>query len=160
MREICDIQKDTIKNQLKKYGNILLRIRGISMNPLLIEGRDAVFIEARQKDTSLNKWDVVLFEREKDKSLVLHRITDMVDGGYLILGDNCIEKEFVKDEAVIGVMTAIKRNGGGICPGTPQYTSYVKRRMKTYPLRKIFLRVKLQLAKKLHIKKDKWQNIE
>ena len=135
-----DISRTSIKEQLEEYGNVLYPNKGFSMEPIIKEGRDAVMIKKREKGCKLNKYDVVLFERPNG-SLVLHRVTDEVEGGYLILGDNCIEKEFVPDERILGIMTGIVRNSGEeISVDDERYKKYSRRRLATYPIRRIYMR--------------------
>lgn len=49
---------------------------------------------------------------EMTYSNVLHRIIKVRSSDYIILGDNCINKEYgITDEDLIGVMTGYVRNG-------------------------------------------------
>ena len=99
----------TVKEELMRSGNIMFPNKGVSMRPLIRQGKDLMIIEKRE-NYRLKKHDIVLFERENG-ALVLHRISDVLDDGYMILGDNCIDKEYVREESVLGLMTGLLRNG-------------------------------------------------
>ncbi len=43
---------------------------------------------------------------------MLHRVVEVREHDYVILGDNCLNKEYgIRDEDIIGVLTAFVRNG-------------------------------------------------
>ena len=98
----------TYEQQLEKYGKILRTNVGVSMLPLLREGRDVMIIE--RPSGRLKRYDVPLYRRGED--YVLHRIIKVKSGGYDIIGDNCVRVERdVKEEQIIGVLTGIIRDG-------------------------------------------------
>ena len=78
---------------------------GVSMYPLLRDGRDTVVI--RPPEGRLRKYDVPLYR--VGPKYVLHRIVRVLPDGYVIRGDNCLTEEHVRDEQVIGVLTALYR---------------------------------------------------
>ena len=65
---------------------------GVSMQPLLREGKD-LFIVRKKGAERCRKGDVVLYKRASE-SYVLHRIIEVHPTEYVILGDNCILKEY------------------------------------------------------------------
>ena len=67
---------------------------------------------------------------------------DVLDDGYLILGDNCINKEYVKEEAVIGIMTGLIRNNKTIKVTDRGYRFYSKLWYALYPLRRPLMRIR------------------
>ena len=98
----------TYEQQLERYGKILRTNVGVSMLPLLREGRDVMIIE--RPNGRLKKYDMPLYRRGDD--YVLHRIIKVNPDGYDIIGDNCVSIERdVKEEQVIGVLTGIIRDG-------------------------------------------------
>ena len=98
----------TYEQQLERHGKILRTNVGVSMLPLLREGRDVMIIE--RPNGRLKKYDVPLYRRGDD--YVLHRIIKVNPDGYDIIGDNCVSIERdVKEEQVIGVLTGIIRDG-------------------------------------------------
>ena len=91
----------TIEQELALNGRVFIQTVGISMEPMLHNRKSTVVIGA--KKGPLKKNDVVLFRRPTDE-YVLHRVIKVLNGTYLIRGDNCIQEENVPEEWVIGVM--------------------------------------------------------
>ena len=101
---------------------------GTSMLPLLKENRDTVVIENITQ--SLRKYDVVLFRR--GEQLVLHRITKVMDGYFIIRGDNCICGEKVLPNQIIGIMTHFSRKGKQYAVNNKIYQLYSRIGTKGY----------------------------
>lgn len=93
---------------LEKQGFLVQPFRGVSMMPLLRQGRDAVRLVRPQKP--LKKRDIVLFERPSGQ-LVLHRIIRIRNGQYYIRGDNCVGCEKVQAGQILCVAEGIYRDG-------------------------------------------------
>lgn len=104
------MEKFSYEEYLDKNGTFTYRFRGVSMNPLLKQGRD-LFTVKKKTDERCKKYDVVLYRRPPNQ-YVLHRIIKVRDNDYVILGDNCIQKEYgTTDSDIIGVMTHFSRKG-------------------------------------------------
>ena len=100
----------TYEEYLDKNGVMTYTNRGTSMLPLLKQGRD-LFTVRKKGAQRCKKYDVVLYRRPPDK-YVLHRIVEVRSDSYVILGDNCLNKEFgITDDDIIGVMTGYVRKG-------------------------------------------------
>lgn len=83
--------------------------RGISMCPMLRDGRDIVVISPVKG--SLKKYDLPLYRRE-DGQFVLHRIIACGHNEYTCIGDNQFVSEHgVRQEQMIGTVSAFVRNG-------------------------------------------------
>lgn len=81
-----------------------------NMQPMLRQGRD-LFTVAPKGPERCKKYDVVLYRRPSDP-YVLHRIIEVRPDSYVILGDNCIAKEYgIRDEDILGVLTSFQHNG-------------------------------------------------
>lgn len=94
---------------LRRHDTLTYTNVGVSMLPLLHEGRD-LFTVHRKGLKRCKRGDVVLYRRGKD--YVLHRVIEVRRDDYVILGDNCIAKEYgVTDADIIGVMTGYVRGG-------------------------------------------------
>lgn len=91
-----------IEDELRKRGHTLLQTEGISMEPVLHPRKSSVILETPQR--ALRKNDVVAY-RKSDGQYILHRIVKVNKKDYIIRGDNCVEKEVVPKECVIGLMT-------------------------------------------------------
>ena len=115
--------KSSFEQELEKHGSIVYPNKGRSMWPLIREGRDLMVIEKKGPQRCA-RYDVVLFKRAND-SYVLHRILELREGGYFIAGDNCASGEFVREEQVLGVMTAVVRDGKTVPVTDPAYQRYV-----------------------------------
>ena len=145
-------KKYTIEEILVKNGQYLAPTVGVSMLPMLKEGRDTVVI--KPKTERLQPLDVALY-RSGEKYL-LHRVLAQTEGGYIIRGDNCYEDENVPEEAVFGVLTEFFRKDKHIFCSDERYLRYVKRHLKTYKFRRIFYKIKRfikKILKALKVKK-------
>ena len=114
----------TFEQELEAHGTIIFTNRGVSMRPLLRQDRDVMVIDKRGPER-LKKYDAVLFKRDNGQ-YILHRILRVQKGGYYIVGDNCVSGEFVREEQVLGVLRAIRRDGQTIQVTDPGYRRYVR----------------------------------
>ncbi len=95
---------------MDKYQRLVRTNVGVSMLPLLRQGRD-LFIVKKRGPGRLKAGDVVLYRRPPDK-YVLHRIVQVREKDYVILGDNCVNREYgITDDDILGVMTGFVRDG-------------------------------------------------
>lgn len=133
-------KKTTFEEQLQNKGRIIYTNKGVSMWPLLRQDRDLMVIE-RKEEGCLKKYDAVLFKR-KNGQYVLHRILKIKAEDYLIVGDNCFQKEYVKEEQILGVLKAVVRNGKTILVTNKWYLLYVHIWCDFFPLRALILRVR------------------
>ena len=92
---------------LEEKGFFVTTTSGVSMKPLFSDRRDRIVVKPIAE--RLKKYDVPLYRR--GEKLVLHRVIDVKEDHYIIRGDNCIEREFVKDEQIVGVLTEFYRKG-------------------------------------------------
>lgn len=121
------------EEELQRSGKIVVTNVGVSMRPLIKQGRDIIYIG--RKEGRLRKYDVPLYKR-KNGDYVLHRIVKVCDESYVILGDNCISKEYgITDDQIIGVMTSLVRNGKEIDLNGTGYKLYVRVWCITAPVR-------------------------
>ncbi len=103
-------KKINYEEYIEKYGSLTYTNVGISMLPLLRQGKD-MFILSKRKNERCKVGDVVLYHRPPSH-YVLHRIVEVRENDYVILGDNCINKEYgIKDKDIIAVMTGYIRSG-------------------------------------------------
>lgn len=96
---------------LDKYGSLTYTNVGVSMLPLLRQGRDLFIVRKKEASERCAAGDVVLYHRPPG-SFILHRIVEVRPDDYVLLGDNCINREYgIRDEDILGVMTGYVRGG-------------------------------------------------
>lgn len=143
---IIVIKGITYEEYLKNNDELIYTNVGISMLPLLREGKD-LFIVRKRTQKRLNKGDVVLYRRPPD-SYVLHRIIKVNKKGYTILGDNCINKEYnIKDKDIIGIMTGFIRNGKKYSTDELSYRLYTKFWLFYNPFRVVIKTYEIKLKR-------------
>ena len=139
----------SLEKYLSEQGRVISTNVGVSMLPLLREGKDLFFIEKKGAERC-KVGDVVLYRRKRQ--YVLHRIIEVREKDYVILGDNCMAKEYgIKDSDILATMTSFIRNGKEHSVNEVAYKVYSFVWLKTAPIR-IFLRRKIAPAVKSLIK--------
>lgn len=141
----------TIEETLKLNGVYMGPTTGISMEPMLKHRRDTIVV--RPKVERLKPLDVALYKR--GNSYVLHRVISVIDGGYIIRGDNLYNDEIVPEDTVIGVLTEFFRKNKHFLCTNEKYLKYAQRRVKTYKFRRVFWLIKVAGVKVLRALKIK-----
>lgn len=132
--------RTTYEEELNRKGFFTYKCSGISMLPMLRQQKDLFTI--KKKIGRCKKYDVVLYKRCPG-TYVLHRIIKVCENGYVMLGDNCINKEYgIEEEDVIGVLTSFVRNGKEYCVNHKWYRLYVVVWYFLYPLRRVWMKGK------------------
>ena len=138
--------KLTLEECLAENGFLTYRIRGVSMQPMLRQGRD-LFTVIPKGPERCKKYDVVLYRRPSDP-YVLHRIIEVRPDSYVILGDNCIAKEYgIRDEDILGVLTSFRHNGHTVSVSDWRYRLYSRVWVFFQPVRIFCKRVKGKLPR-------------
>lgn len=114
-----------------------LPFKGVSMLPLLRQGKDRV--ELGPLPQKLKKYDLPVYQMPSGKYL-MHRVLKVTPTHYICLGDNTLEFETIYPEQMIGVVTAIERNGKRIEVSHPLYRLYCLIWGHTRPLRILYKR--------------------
>ena len=141
MTEAINFEQYFKENDMLIYTNV-----GVSMLPLLRQGKD-LFVLERKKSGRCNVGDVVLYRRRNQ--YVLHRIIEVKAEDYVILGDNCTEKEYgITDDNILAVMISFIRNGKNYSVNTFMYRIYSFIWLKTITMR-IFITKMLHVLKRL-----------
>lgn len=123
-----------------------LPFRGVSMLPMLRQGKDAV--ELAPLPERLSKYDLPVYQYPSGK-VVMHRVVDVKDDHYVCLGDNTYEYEHIRPEQLIGVVSAFKRGEKRINVDAPGYRLYCRVWVAVFPLRKFLKRAKGWLRRHL-----------
>ncbi len=125
-----------IKEKIDIGGTVQLPITGTSMLPLLVWGRDTVELI---KCENPQKYDIVFYRRD-DGAFVLHRIVGKNENGFILCGDNQVQKEYgITDKHIIAVVKSITRKGKTFNVDKFSYKFYVKLWTLILPFRNIIL---------------------
>jgi len=122
-----------------------LPFRGISMLPMLRQGKDSV--ELAPLPEKLKKYDLPVYQYPSGK-YVMHRVVAVKDDHYICLGDNTLEYETISPDQMIGVVTAFQRNGKRIEVSNPLYRLYCLIWGHTRPLRVLYKRFREKTKRK------------
>lgn len=97
-----------MQEYLKNGKRVTFSPRGVSMLPMLRQGRDTVTVSP--VPGKLRKYDLPLYRRDNGR-FVLHRIVK-VGETYTCIGDNQFEAEAgIRQDQLIGLVTSFQRDG-------------------------------------------------
>lgn len=123
-----------IEEVLEEKGIYISTTVGNSMYPMLRNRRDTIII--RPVHGRLKKYDIPLYKRGND--YILHRIVEVTSYGYVICGDNCLNKEYrVTDQQIVGVLSGFYRDNKEIDMDGVGYRLYCRLWVALYPFRYI-----------------------
>ena len=118
------MNKLTFEEYLDKYGILIYKNVGFSMLPMLKPGRD-LFVVSKKGKTRCKKYDVILYHRPPN-DYVLHRIIKVREYDYVVLGDNCINKEIgIRDSDILGVLIEFVHKGKTYQVNNKMYKFYI-----------------------------------
>ena len=138
----------TYEEYLDKNGEMTYTNSGTSMLPLIKQDRD-MFTVKKKSTERCRKYDVVLYRRPPE-SYVLHRIVEVRPDSYVLLGDNCLNKEYgISDKDIIGVMTKYIRKGKEHSTSEIGYKIYSRYVVLTFPIRKAVKLIKARVKRLL-----------
>ena len=113
-----------IREVLASGGEFRLYPHGISMLPLLRQGRDSVSL--RRVDSPIRKGDILFYQRP-DGSFVLHRVRAVKPDGLTMMGDNqTLPERGVSPDWVIGRVTRIFRDDKEVICDGQRYRWYLR----------------------------------
>ncbi|MCF0134297.1 MAG: S24/S26 family peptidase [Blautia sp.] len=130
-------EHSTFEEELNRKGHIVYTNHGVSMLPLLRQGRDVMIIE-KKGPNRCGKYDVVLFKRPNGQ-YILHRILKVREQDYYIVGDNCRKGEYVREEQILGILTGIVRKQKRINVTDRTYRLYVHLWCDLFPIRSLLI---------------------
>ena len=123
----------TFEELLDRDGYLVYTNVGVSMMPLLRQRRDVIVIRKKGPERC-KKYDAVLYKR--GGRYILHRVVEVRLNDYVIIGDNCWQKEYgVTDDMILGIMTQVRRGGKTVSVDDPGYLRYVHLWCDFLPLR-------------------------
>ena len=128
-----------IREQLAQGKPVRFAPRGISMLPMLRQGRDKVVLAPAAG--KLKKYDIPLYQRD-DGHFVLHRIVG-VGETYTCIGDNQYELEYgIRQDQIIAVVVAFTRDEKEIPVTNLAYRLYSRVWHWLRPVKKVLGRCK------------------
>ena len=134
-----------IEEALNKQGFFISTTAGISMYPMLRNRRDTIVV--KHVNGRLNKYDIPLYNRGDE--YILHRIIKVCPDSYVILGDNCIDKEYgITDGQILGVLTECYRDNKKVNLDGVLYRTYSRLWCAIFPIRLVYKKLK-SVAKRL-----------
>ena len=117
------MSKSSFEEEIQRKGYLLYRVEGDSMMPLIRQDKDLVLISGKP-DGRLKKYDVPLYKRDSGQ-YVLHRVLRVRENDYVLCGDNRWQRETdISDRHIIGVLTAVIRNGKKLPTNARRYRLY------------------------------------
>ena len=110
---------------------------GTSMKPLIHEQRDNIIVVKNKG--RLKKYDVPVYVTKRGK-YIMHRIVEVCDDHYVIVGDNLTKKEYVTDDMICGVLVGFYKDGKKYidCQNSKAYKLYSKIWVALLPVRPLF----------------------
>ncbi|MCR5228667.1 MAG: S24/S26 family peptidase [Solobacterium sp.] len=136
----------TYEEYLEKNGTLTYSNVGTSMMPMLKQGRDLFTVTKKGKERC-RVGDVVLYKTSADK-YVLHRIIEVREDDYVIMGDNCLNKEFgISDSDIIGILTEFVHDGKTYTADDRRYRRYTWLILHTIPARLFVRKANMKLRR-------------
>ena len=117
MTRVVDTREylDVLRGLTEEGKEVSLLISGSSMSPFLIHARDYVYF--RKPDRELKKGDIVFFQRDSGQ-YVMHRICQVKEDGYYLVGDGQTQVEGpIRRDQIFGLIYCVRRKGRKIQPG-------------------------------------------
>ena len=137
---MSEMNKSSFEEILARDGRLFYTNVGDSMMPLIKQGRDLLVIE--KTHGKLKKYDIPLYKRDNGQ-YVLHRILKVRKNDYVICGDNRWSKETgITDRHIIGVLTALVREGKEVPLDTRKYKLYTHLWCDFFPIRALILKMR------------------
>ena len=126
-----------IRESLAEGKSVRFSPKGVSMKPMLRQGKDSVVLSAVPE--RLKKYDLPLYQRENGQ-YVLHRVVTVGDT-YTCVGDNQFVLEtWVEHHQMIAVVSAFARDGRRIEADDPGYRLYCRIWCASRPVRHLWRR--------------------
>lgn len=133
-----------LEESLKENGIYVTFIKGNSMNPMLVEGRDRVVIIP--PEFPLKKYDVPVYR--KLGHYTMHRIVKVTKKGYIICGDNRADLERdVAQSDIVGMLEGFYQGDKYISRSDKEFLQYGINAVKALSKRRIKYFVKRAIGK-------------
>lgn len=125
---------NSIKEIINTTGIYTGLTKGTSMKPLIHHQKDNIIVVKNKG--RLKKYDVPVYLTPSGK-YVMHRVIEVCDDYYVIVGDNLLEKEYVTDDMICGVLAGFYKNGKHYvdCENSKLYKLYSRVWVALLPVR-------------------------
>ena len=138
----------SVEDILKERGTLIYSNVGTSMMPLLRQGKDLFVIRSKGPERC-RRGDVVLYKRPPGR-YVLHRVVEVLEDGYVILGDHCADRENgITDADILGVMTGYIRDGVEHSVEEKAYRDYTAKILREEKYRTARLKLRRKIGRAL-----------
>ena len=129
---------NSIKEILDTTGKYTGLTSGTSMEPLIHDHKDNIIVVKNKE--RLKKYDVPVYLSPSGK-YIMHRIIEVRDDCYVIVGDNLLKREYVTDDMICGVLVGFYKNGKRYidCQTNKGYKLYSKIWVALLPIRPVYL---------------------
>lgn len=118
---------------LDEAESVPLVISGSSMTPFLANGRDTVYLTKVKRP--LKKGDMILYRRDSG-AYILHRICGVTGETYDLIGDaHPVIEHGIRRDQVLALVTAVRRKGKLLRPGSFWWEFFEKVWIRMIPLR-------------------------
>ena len=131
----------SIREILDSFGKYSGLTTGTSMLPLLHQGKDTIIVV--KPEGRLKKYDVALYVTSQGK-YIMHRVVEVHDDHYIIMGDNLLAKEYVTDDMICGKLIGFYKNGKHYvdCENSKLYKLYSRLIVAIIPLKPAYFFVR------------------
>lgn len=128
----------SIKQILDECGKYTGLTMGTSMWPLIHQQKDNIIVV--KNENRLKKYDVPVYVTKSGK-YVMHRIIEVHDDHYIIMGDNLLNREYVTDDMICGRLVGFFKNGKKYidCDNNKLYRAYSKIWVALRPVRPVII---------------------
>lgn len=141
--ELMTLVRETVAaGQKVRY----LPFRGVSMLPMLRQGRDSV--ELAPLPERLKKYDLPVYQLPGGK-YVMHRVVAVKDDHYICNGDNLVEMEKVCPQQMIALVSAFTRDGKRVEIDDPRYRAYCRFWCAVRPVRHAYRKISIRLKRQI-----------
>ncbi len=121
--------------QLNKFNTVAFVPKGNSMYPFIKNKAQTVYITKKQG--RLMPYDIALYIRSNG-GYVLHRVLEIKEKGYVFCGDSQFNLEEVKEEQVVGLLSAFQRG-----KRTVEFTQKHREKAKKWHAKKACRKIRL-----------------
>lgn len=143
-----NIERGSLAREIREKGNVLWHVSGFSMWPLIDPKKDIVLIKKLEGEAS--PMDVVMYEdggrQDGAPRNLLHRVLEVRNDVYMILGDNCEMIEMVPKENIIGIMGDLLKSGKPYDFGSLAYSNYLRLWIRPWRMRVKIIRSRRRIA--------------